>query len=244
MRRSFADRGLVRALLLAALALPAAAPPALAAPPRAALAEARSAYREGREAFARGDYLQALARFERAYELDPSPVLRFNLARAAEELGWADRAVVHYRAYLEASPRAEDREEVERRVRVMEKVVEVTVARGTPRASLRPWAMAAFGGALVSFAFAGGAALDAGDLDERRKESFVAAERETLKALEDEADTRAVWGVALGLLLAGGGGVLWWLDGPGPGRGTQAPALSPGAAPSGDGAALWFTGEF
>jgi tetratricopeptide (TPR) repeat protein len=111
------------------LSSPAAAPEeqspvaALPAVSDADRARARALYEEGVGLFAARDWVAAMERFSAAYALDPSPVLLYNLARAAEENGEADGAVAHYRAYLEKFPDAEDRPEVERRIRILDAVL-------------------------------------------------------------------------------------------------------------------------
>lgn len=110
----------------AAHAQPAAAPaeadaaaPQLSAPERAA-----QFFNEGRELFREKQFRAASDKFRAAYNLDPSPILLYNLARAAEETPDPERAIEHYRNYLNAvGPEAEDRDEVERRIRVMEKTL-------------------------------------------------------------------------------------------------------------------------
>ncbi|MCA9542328.1 MAG: hypothetical protein KC620_25700, partial [Myxococcales bacterium] len=52
-------------------------------------------------------------------------ILLYNLARASEEMGDPEQAITHYKTYLARIPQnAEDRGEVETRVRVMEKTVQ------------------------------------------------------------------------------------------------------------------------
>jgi tetratricopeptide (TPR) repeat protein len=93
-------------------------------------AQAAALYKEGAGLFREGKFREAGERFQAAYNLDPSPILLYNLARAAEELGEATTAVNHYKAYLARYPQAEDRAEVERRIRVLE-AVRKTAATGS-----------------------------------------------------------------------------------------------------------------
>jgi tetratricopeptide (TPR) repeat protein len=87
-----------------------------------ALNEAKRLYAEGASLFKQGKFREAADRFQAAYNLDPSPILLYNLARAAEEMGDAHQAIDHYKAYLARYPQAEDRDEVQRRIRVLEAV--------------------------------------------------------------------------------------------------------------------------
>lgn len=108
---------------------PAAAPDAAAAaepeaPTLSAPEQAAKFFNEGRELFRDKQFRAASDKFRAAYNLDPSPILLYNLARAAEETPDPERAVEHYQNYLNAvGPDAEDRDEVERRIRVMEKTL-------------------------------------------------------------------------------------------------------------------------
>jgi|GEM_PF-2883465 len=100
-----------------------AQPPAASDSPAPETPQARAAalYKEGARLFKEGKFREASERFEAAYVADPSPILLYNLARAAEELGDGDKAMFNYRTYLASYPAAEDRAEVERRIRVLEK---------------------------------------------------------------------------------------------------------------------------
>lgn len=130
-----ADMLPLRPWLLAALGSVFAVPGAFAAGPTRAApvsasndleAQAATLYKEGAGLFKLGKFKEAAERFQAAYNLDPSPILLYNLARAAEEQGEAGTAVGHYKAYLARYPQAEDRAEVERRIRVLEAVAKTT----------------------------------------------------------------------------------------------------------------------
>ncbi len=110
---------MARAALLAMLA----AGVARAAEPSAKQLAA-AAYAAGTESFQNGDFRSALESFEKAYKLDPSPVLLYNLARAYEEMGNGERAIENFQLYLARQPDAADRAEVETRIRVTLKMLE------------------------------------------------------------------------------------------------------------------------
>ncbi len=113
--------GLVRSgALLAAMLV--AAPSAIAAP-AASPTQAQALYGEGVELFKSGKFAEAAKKFQQAYNIDPSPILLYNLARTAEEMGQAKAAVGHYKAYIARFPQAEDKDEVERRIRTLEAVL-------------------------------------------------------------------------------------------------------------------------
>ncbi|MSP93588.1 MAG: hypothetical protein EXR79_17650, partial [Myxococcales bacterium] len=70
----------------------------------------------GDKLFRAGDYRGAIAEFEAADALLPSPILAFDLALCHEQLGEQERAVLRYRDYLARSPMAPNRADVEQRV--------------------------------------------------------------------------------------------------------------------------------
>ena len=81
---------------------------------------------EGMTAFEAGDFPAARERFEDAYLLAPEPVLLYNLARAAEEAGDAEHALLCYQRFLKLWPDAADGSEVKRRVRILATVLQQT----------------------------------------------------------------------------------------------------------------------
>ena len=60
-----------------------------------------------------GQYRAAIAEFESAYALFPTPLIQFNIARAHAKLGEDRRAIEKYRVYLQLAPKAADRAEIE-----------------------------------------------------------------------------------------------------------------------------------
>ncbi len=102
-------------------------------------AKAYQYYQQGKSAFQEKRFREALARFEQANVLDPSPTLVYNIARSHEELGDARSSTRYYELFLELSPNDPDRPEVEHRVRVMNAIMEKEASEVY---SLRPWAIA------------------------------------------------------------------------------------------------------
>lgn len=86
----------------------------------AAESPAKAAYRAGVDHFKQHRYADAIREFNKAYRLDPNPVLVFNMARAFEELQQYESAIEYYRKYLEMSPKAPDRATVEDSIRTLE----------------------------------------------------------------------------------------------------------------------------
>jgi hypothetical protein len=81
-----------------------AALPALAAEvTEAAKAQAREKFTQGNEAYARGEFRQALTAFDAAYKLAPLPGFLFNVAQCHRQLGSYERAAFFYRRYLSLS---------------------------------------------------------------------------------------------------------------------------------------------
>ena len=89
-------------VLLAMLAqtapLPAADSPAKA--------QAQALLSEGTALYARGDYAAALAKFEAAYAVYPSPKLQFNIAQADRQLGRPVEAIKSFEYFLAQVPDA------------------------------------------------------------------------------------------------------------------------------------------
>ncbi len=105
------------------VAVPVAAMPADPAPGAPApdpAAQARTAYRRGADLYRAGKYRDAIAAFEEADRLKPSPALQFNIGQAREKLGEAAAALAAFARYLRLDPAAANRESVLRSVKVLE----------------------------------------------------------------------------------------------------------------------------
>ncbi|MFO0710702.1 MAG: hypothetical protein U0353_12730 [Sandaracinus sp.] len=81
--------------------------------------EARAVFVAGRDAYARGEYDQALLAFRQAYELSGRGELQFNIGQTADRLRHDREARDAFEAYLAAVPDAANRVEVESRLRVL-----------------------------------------------------------------------------------------------------------------------------
>lgn len=103
-----------------------AAPPKAPQPPTADQVRAKLLADEATTAFEQGDFAAAIERFEDAYLLAPAPVLLYNLARAAEEAGDAEHALLCYQRFLTLWPESNDVPEVQRRVRILTTVLRQT----------------------------------------------------------------------------------------------------------------------
>jgi tetratricopeptide (TPR) repeat protein len=115
----------------------AAGPPAVPA-----VAEARTRYERGVEAYRLGRYAEAVELFRQADALAPSAPLSFNIARAYAKLGDASGALRWYRDYLRRAPRAPNAAEAVEQVRLYEDVLrqrgvqQLTVLSNPPSATV------------------------------------------------------------------------------------------------------------
>jgi tetratricopeptide (TPR) repeat protein len=93
--------------------------------------EARMLFEAGRVAYEDGRFEDALGYFQRAHDLSGRPALLYNVGSAADKLRRDAVALDAFRRYLEALPTAENRGEVEARIRVLEQVVGAAAQAGT-----------------------------------------------------------------------------------------------------------------
>lgn len=83
-------------------------------------AEARRLFLEGREAYERGEYRAAWDYFHRAYSMSARPALLYNVGQSADRLGLSREALKAFRLYVKKLPDADNRREVENRIRALE----------------------------------------------------------------------------------------------------------------------------
>ncbi len=86
-------------------------------------AQAREAYRLGREAYKAGNYREALVHLKKAYKLKPLPALLRYTGETYFKMNQAQDAIKYFRAYIKAAPMAVDRAKVEGKVRQLELIV-------------------------------------------------------------------------------------------------------------------------
>lgn len=77
---------------------------------------ARAAFKDGRIAFERGRYAEALERFEHAYSLSGESELLYNIGIAADRIREDERALEAFEQYLKEAPAGSQREQVRMRV--------------------------------------------------------------------------------------------------------------------------------
>jgi tetratricopeptide (TPR) repeat protein len=191
-----------------------------------AKADAKAAYQQGAAHFKARSFTQALSSFEQAFKLDPSPVLLYNIARCAEEMGDVKRARTNFELYLERSPNAADRVDVERRIRVMQAVADRNRAAPAPSRAVQggvepgpadpPYlAYSLVGTGVLAVAIGAFLGAKAGGLDDDYTGEITDARRK--QVLGDDAQSTALWAnVAYGAggALLVGGAILWLLDAP------------------------------
>ena len=106
---------LVTALLIA-LTVGLGAPPA-EAQTRGQIRRARVLFARGLRQYDRHRYTAALRTFTRAYQLASAPAVVYNIAQCHVALGDEEHAIESYELFLQLSPDAPNRAEVERKVR-------------------------------------------------------------------------------------------------------------------------------
>ena len=78
-----------------------------------------SLFERAAAAYDRGDFTESVELLERAYALQPEPVIHYNLARAHEGLGQLEDAIEHFERYLEEAEDIRDRGAIERRLETL-----------------------------------------------------------------------------------------------------------------------------
>lgn len=139
---SLANAGAVLALVVSLIGI---------APGRAVAQEVRPIHK-ATEAFNAGRYAQAVEYLQEAYREDPQPIYLFNIARAFEEAGDDEQAIVYFQRVLDARPgisleRPAAKRLSEARVRLAAKPIPTPNSDQTDGARWRwgPWVMGAGG---------------------------------------------------------------------------------------------------
>jgi hypothetical protein len=87
-------------------------------------AEAKEHFNRGVKLYNLGHFQEAIPEFEKAYDLEPAPILLFNIAQAHRQNGSKERALFFYRRYLEQEPNATKRADVEQRMKELAQSVQ------------------------------------------------------------------------------------------------------------------------
>jgi tetratricopeptide (TPR) repeat protein len=93
-------------------------------PSKADRKKAIALFKDSQTAYQEGRFRDAADLLERAYALDPNPTLLFNLARALESTGNAEKTIDAYERYLAADPNAKDRPAIEQRIQNLKAQIE------------------------------------------------------------------------------------------------------------------------
>src|SRR5262249_9168885 len=72
------------------------------------------------EAFGARHFKTAATEFQAAYQITKDPVLLYNVGESWEKAGDGHQAVANYKAYLKEQPAAQDKAEVQRRIKAFE----------------------------------------------------------------------------------------------------------------------------
>jgi len=84
-------------------------------------ARARAAFRAGSQHYNLGEFQQALDAFKEAYRRYEDPSILFNIAQCERQLGHKREAIREYRAYLNNSENADNRESVRQIITQLER---------------------------------------------------------------------------------------------------------------------------
>jgi tetratricopeptide (TPR) repeat protein len=87
-------------------------------------AKARARYETGMAHFNLEEWDQAIAEWEAGYRIKPVPEFLFNIAQAYRKSARHERALTFYQRYLRLAPKAENRDEVEKQIALLQKIVE------------------------------------------------------------------------------------------------------------------------
>jgi hypothetical protein len=101
-------------------------------------ATAKSLFEAGKAAYAAGKYEEALQRFQDAYQHSKRPELLYNVGVAADRLRYNHAALEAFKAYVRELPTADNRVEVENRIRALEAVMEREKAALSPATAGAP----------------------------------------------------------------------------------------------------------
>lgn len=93
---------------------------------------ARGLFQAGRASYDAGKYDDALKYFQQAYDLSQRPGLLYNIGQATDRLHQDRKTIEVFRLYLERVPEADNRAEVEGRLRTLERLVQLEAAEATP----------------------------------------------------------------------------------------------------------------
>ena len=104
-------------------------------------------YQQATRAYDLGKYQEAVDEYQKVYEIDGDPVMLYNIAQAYRLNDQPQESIHFYRRYLQRSPEARNKEDVERKITAMEKLIEerrkaaALVAPPPPKPEAKPAAV-------------------------------------------------------------------------------------------------------
>ena len=104
-------------------------------------------YQQATRAYDLGKYQEAVDEYQKVYEIDGDPVMLYNIAQAYRLNDQPQESIHFYRRYLQRSPEARNKEDVERKITAMEKLIEerrkaaALVAPPPPKTDVKPVAV-------------------------------------------------------------------------------------------------------
>ena len=87
-------------------------------------AEMKSHYEKATRAYDLGKYQEAVDEYQKAYEIGGDPPMLYNIGQAYRLNDQPAEAIRFYRRYLQRSPNARNREDVERKITELEKLID------------------------------------------------------------------------------------------------------------------------
>jgi hypothetical protein len=81
-------------------------------------------YQQATRAYDLGKYQEAVDEYQKVYEIDGDPVMLYNIGQAYRLNDQAQESIHFYRRYLQRSPEARNRDDVERKIAALEKLIE------------------------------------------------------------------------------------------------------------------------
>src|SRR5580698_6101233 len=81
-------------------------------------------YQQATRAYDLGKYQEAVDEYQKVYEIDGDPVMLYNIAQAYRLNDQPQESIHFYRRYLQRSPEARNREDVNRKIVNLEKLIE------------------------------------------------------------------------------------------------------------------------
>src|SRR5579863_6481584 len=86
--------------------------------------EIHTHYQQATRAYDLGKYQESIDEYQKVYEIDGDPVMLYNIGQAYRLNDQPQESIHFYRRYLQRSPEARNRDDVERKIAALEKLIE------------------------------------------------------------------------------------------------------------------------